>query len=220
MGTINRRKVKRALMLAVSGLFLITAGLLVGVMLTIGGPADSALDVRATVTPAPPKPEVIALPTPLPNAAAVGVSEPAADPASAQDAQMTVAPTCVMTWTTTYTLCGHTLAETRQERALIGLNEKEVSDAVQGWYIESFSRVSVNFVRNADRYCPDHVLLKSVPDGLGVYQTNADSLELMEIMKFPLDTSHLGTETRRRLELGMPFDDLSEIEGYIESLDS
>ncbi len=160
-------------------------------------------------------PEVIALPTPAPQAIE---PTPEADPASA--AELIIAPTCQMIWTTNFTLCGHTREEARQERALIGLTEPEVRAATSGWAIEAFSRVGLHFSRDVEAYCPEHVVLKSVPEGLGVFRTDPMSFELQQIMQFKLDTASLNEETRLQLELGMPFADLAEIEGYVESLES
>ncbi len=200
----------RVLTLTVSGVLLVTAGLLAGAALTREQlyAAPEPLPIQAAVTP-----EVIALPAPETPA-----PTPEADPASA--AELTVAPTCQMVWATNFTLCGHVREETRQDRELVGLTEQQVRAATPDWTLESFSRVGMRFSRVAEAYCPDHVLLKSVPEGLGVYRTDPATLELQEIMQFPIDTASLDEEMRLQLALGMPFADLAEIEGYIESLES
>ncbi len=200
-------------MLTASCACLAAAGLLAGAALSRERAREAEpLPIHAAqVTP-----EVIALPTPEPVQAPPPTPE--ASPASA--AELTVAPTCQMTWTTNFELCGHTREETRRDRALVGLTEEEVRAAAPEWELGSFSRVGLRFTRAAEAYCPDHVVLKGVPDGLGVYKTDPASLELQEIMRFTIDTGFLGEEMRLRLEKGMPFTDLAEIEGYIESLES
>ncbi len=212
MGTNNKRgKFARALTLIVSGAMLTTAGLLAGSALS----RERAREQEVQMQAAEAAPEVIALPSPEPQAAE---PSPEANPVSA--AELIIAPTCQMIWTTNFTLCGHTREEVRQERGLIGLTEPEVRAKAQGWAIETFSRVGLRLSRVVEAYCPEHVVLKSVPEGLGVFRTDPVTLELQQIMQFKLDTASLNEETRLQLELGMPFDDLSEIEGYIESLES
>ncbi len=214
MGTNNKRgKFARALTLIVSGAMLTTAGLLAGAALSRERAREQeSLQMQAAAEAAP---EVIALPSPEPRAAE---PSPDADPVSA--AELIIAPTCQMIWTTNFTLCGHTREEARQDRALIGLTEPEVRAATPGWAIEAFSRVGLRFSREMEAYCPDHVVLKSVPEGLGVFRTDPATFESQQIMQFKLDTAFLNEETRLQLELGMPFADLAEIEGYVESLES
>ncbi len=215
MGTNKKRgRYARALTLTVSGAMLVTAGLLAGAAYSRERARERALlQTQAAAQDA--APELIALPSSEPQ----GIEPaPEADPVSA--AELIIAPTCQMIWTTNFTLCGHTREETRQDRALIGLTEPEVRAATPEWAIEAFSRVGLHFSRDVEAYCPDHVVLKSVPDGLGVFRTDPQTLELQQIMQFKLDTSFLNEETRLQLELGMSFADLAEIEGYVESLES
>ncbi len=214
MGTNNKRgKFIRALTLTVSAAMLVTAGLLAGAALSRERAREQ--EYLQMQTAAEVAPDVIALPSPEPQAIE---PTPEANPASA--AELIIAPTCQMIWTTNFTLCGHSREEMRQDRALIGLTEPEVRAATQGWAIETFSRVGLHFSRDVEVYCPDHVVLKSVPEGLGVFRTEPTTFELQQIMQFKLDTTFLNEETRLQLELGMPFSDLAEIEGYVESLES
>lgn len=207
-------RLTKALTLTLSGVFLVSAGILAGLSFSKQNvPAAPSPTIELSAVP-----EVIAL-TPEPTATPGQPSAtPEADPASALEP--VVAPGCKMTWATNFTMCGHSIEETRAERDLIGLTKAQVAAAVKAWTLESFSHDELKFGRSADMYCPDHLLLKGTDKGLGVYKTDLNTLELTEIMKFTLDISHLDRNVQADLEKGMPFDDLEEIEGYIENLES
>lgn len=212
-------KLTKALTLAISGVLLVSAGILAGAALSRQNAPEtepqpsSAIELSAV-------PEVIELPpTPIATPAPPPPATPEANPASIEE--QVVAPGSRMSWVTNFTLCGHAHEDVRLERDLIGLTQEQVTAAVkEDWTLESFSRAELKFSREAELYCPDHLLLKSVPKGLGVYKTELATLELQEIMKFTLDMANLDNETQAFLDQGMPFDDLEEIEGYIESLES
>lgn len=121
----------------------------------------------------------------------------------------------------TFLLCGgHT--EQRQETGgpLVGLNKTQIEEKYSDAKVLELTNKRAVIERELERYCPKHVVLFLDDDGrLSISQTDEADLEKENITTLTYDISHLQEEELSKLEEGLVFDNLQEINAYLEGIE-
>lgn len=124
----------------------------------------------------------------------------------------------------TYT-CGHSVQRREALPAqLCGLTqaamESTLGNVIPGAKMTGFTAQEVDIALQIGIPCPLHWVLKAGEDGkLQVLQnTTGESLSI--VRETPIEHAQLAQEERMQLLDGMVFDDVQQLEGYLESLES
>ncbi len=121
----------------------------------------------------------------------------------------------------TFLLCGgHT--EQRQETGgpLVGLNKTQIEEKYPDAKVAELTNKRAVIERELERYCPKHVVLfLDDQNRLSISQTDETDLEKENITTLTYDVSYLPEEELSKLEEGLVFDSLEEINIYLEGLE-
>lgn len=128
---------------------------------------------------------------------------------------------CTLHQTFTYTRCEHTVTRRLTAPAeLAGKTLEDVKPLYEGWTITEFSPTEIKMEQRPDIHCPDHMVL--MPNGAGVlcvFQNKyGDALALVSELETRLDT--LPAAVREELKSGVGFATLTELEEWLESVES
>lgn len=124
-----------------------------------------------------------------------------------------------------YAPCGHSV-QRREElpAALRGLTraalDAQVETVLPGAKVTGFSAQEVDIVREAAIPCPLHWVLAIGENGRVQVMQNITGEALAVVRETETTSSQLGDEQRSALLEGMIFDDVQQLEGVLESLDS
>lgn len=128
---------------------------------------------------------------------------------------------CELLQTLTYTRCEHVV--TRRVTApaeLYGKTLQEVEPLYDEWQITEFAPKLIKMGQRPDLYCPDHMVL--MPDATGVlcvFQNKyGDALAL--VSELELELSALPAAVQEEVRPGIGFATLSELEQWLESVES
>ncbi len=144
-------------------------------------------------------------------------------PAQAVDAAdgPTVQEGCELLQTLTYTRCEHVV--TRRVTAppeLYGKTLAQVEALYPEWRVTEFAPKLIKMEQQPDIYCPDHMVL--MPNGAGVLcvfeNKYGDALALVN--ELDLELSALPSAVQEELRHGKGFSTLSELEQWLESVES
>lgn len=116
--------------------------------------------------------------------------------------------------------CGHDLTRAEDAKTFVGMDENGVRNSCGEWALTFFSRERVVLTDERNAYCPDHLVLRIDGEGLGVFRTDPQTAEEVRITHFETSVEQLPAEARQRLAEGMPFENLTEIEAYLEDMES
>ena len=121
----------------------------------------------------------------------------------------------------TFLLCGgHT--EQRQETGgpLVGMSKTQIEQKYPDAKVAELTNKRAVIERELERYCPKHVVLFLDDDNrLSISQTDESDLEKENVTTLTYDISYLPEEELSKLEEGMVFENLEEINAYLEGLE-
>lgn len=120
-----------------------------------------------------------------------------------------------------FALCGHTIVKAIDTNAFLGYTEADLRRFYSPDEI-FFSGDRVIITHQADGCCPMHYLLRyEETNRLNVYRTDVELMAYALIHALPEETAQaLGTEVCAALRSGMLFDELSDVDAYLESMES
>ncbi|HWR22613.1 MAG TPA: hypothetical protein VN366_03970 [Feifaniaceae bacterium] len=120
-----------------------------------------------------------------------------------------------------FLLCGgHT--EQRQETGgpLVGMNKAQIEEKYPGAKVVELTNKRAVIERELERYCPKHVVLfLDDQNRLAISQTDEADLEKENITTLNYDISYLPAEELNKLDEGLVFENLEEINIYLEGLE-
>jgi hypothetical protein len=115
--------------------------------------------------------------------------------------------------------CGHTI--TRSPTAsLTGMTEDEIRKMYPGYTILQFAKENLLMQCKIEGHCPDHYLLKLEEGRLYVYRTDEVTLKPGQLMNLSIDVTSVDETAVEALSKGIAFSSLSDIDIYLENLDS
>lgn len=155
-----------------------------------------------------------------PEASGTPSVEGQADPAGVA-ASTKVEEGCELIQHMTYTRCGHELDRRIQlPQELIGKTREDVEAAYDGWQVTEFLPKRITMARRFDLFCADHLVL--MPDSSGtlcIYQNKyGDAMVLTQSLDLSLDS--LPDAAQEEIRLGKGFDSYSDLEQWLEGMES
>lgn len=191
---------------ALIGAVLFLAGMLVGFTLSDGK------------TPAPlPTPAFTAAPTPASPAPLPTPGSDAALPA-AQLGVACVLPDAEVIWRTRFTSCGHVSLHEGED--ITGYTREALQTRFPEAAVVTFSAGRVCMEEEQGGYCPAHLVVILRHGEPVILQTDAQTYAPREIARLEWDVSALSGSALAELTRGVPFQELAEIDEYIENLES
>ena len=128
-----------------------------------------------------------------------------------------LADDAVVTLEYMHSKCKHTVKQIKTGDHIAGLTRQELEVMFYGMQVTEFSRNGATLMKSVDQYCPNHYILKKEVDEIRIYRPEAGKTELKlekTITGIVIIDDSLG------LEDGLLFDNLNEIEEFLEELDS
>lgn len=117
---------------------------------------------------------------------------------------------------THYLGCGHEVERTLTSENYVGLTQKQIQALYPQYTILSFDSTHVELKREVEGVCPQHYMVKLEGSNLVIYQRTEDDswrkVQTIEDFTMPYPDQAL-TE-------GVIFDDMHQIERYLENFDS
>lgn len=130
-----------------------------------------------------------------------------------------VRETTVVEWITAFSLCGHECVVSDTESA-VGMTTTELQNTYRDYELRLFTGEKVKLKREVQGWCPEHFVLTKDDGVLCVMKTDAETMLPYKVTSFPDASVVFPQEEQENLEIGIPFDSLSEIDMYFEGIDS
>ncbi len=115
-----------------------------------------------------------------------------------------------------YLGCGHDTEQTLQSDGYVGLTKKQLQALYPLYTITSFSSTRVEIRRDVEGVCPQHYMVKLENSKLVIYQRNDDDtwreVQTIEDFYMPYEDE--------ALKEGVVFDDMHQIESFLENFDT
>ena len=132
---------------------------------------------------------------------------------------------CRLHRTMIYAPCGHSVQSREKLPAqLAGMSrellEQEIAGVIPGASVTGFSGDEVDITVSADIPCPLHWVLRIGEDGMLHVLQNRDGRSLEAVRRTEVSGSGVSGTERAALLEGKIFDDVQEMEGYLESISS
>lgn len=132
---------------------------------------------------------------------------------------------CRLHRTMIYAPCGHSVQSREKLPAqLAGMSrellEQEIAGVIPGASVTGFSGDEVDITVSADIPCPLHWVLRIGEDGMLHVLQNRDGRSLEAVRRTEVSGSGVSETERAALLEGKIFDDVQEMEGYLESISS
>lgn len=145
---------------------------------------------------------------------------PLAEPVDKIGEQSILPDTLVIT-KYTFLLCGgHTEQRQATGGPMVGLNKAQIEEKYPDAKVTELTNKRAVIERELERYCPKHVVLfLDDQDRLSISQTDEANLENENITTLTYDVSYLPEEELAKLEEGLVFDNLEEINIYLEGME-
>lgn len=197
---------------ALIGAVLFLAGILLGSAIADGSP-NAPAPLAAAPTPAS-----TITPTPL-------LSTPAPPDAPASDAVLpaskvgaAVLPDAEVVWRTRFGSCGHICLQEGED--ITGFTREALSAQFPELELVTFSAAKVCLEAQRSGYCPAHLVVVLRDGAPAILQTDAQTYVPTEIVRLEWDVSALSASALEELARGVPFDELAQIDEYIENMES
>lgn len=140
-------------------------------------------------------------------------------PAGAENAR--IAPDAKVHWHYTYERCAHrVLVECNVDESMVGLTFTEFSQRYPYIKIIEFDSDKLVLSRSYDTYCPEHYILKKNGNELAIYRTAVGSGKQEVYLKVPIDFNEIAPDERKVLEAGRVFSSISDLESYLEDIET
>ena len=132
---------------------------------------------------------------------------------------------CRLHRTMIYAPCGHSVQSREKLPAqLVGMSrellEQEIAGVIPGAALTGYSGDEVDITVSADIPCPLHWVLRIGEDGMLHVLQNRDGRSLEAVRRTEVSGSGVSGTERAALLEGKIFDDVQEMEGYLESISS
>lgn len=135
--------------------------------------------------------------------------------------EQSILPTTDVTIRYTFLLCGHTLEKHETGGELIGYTLEDITKKYPDARVKELSAERAVIERELERYCPDHVAL--FVDGSGnlcISRTDETDFEQEKVTTLNYDISDLPEDIISQLEEGIIFDNLEQVNAYLENAES
>lgn len=130
----------------------------------------------------------------------------------------TLSADCVVEMQCTYEKCGHVKTYGIESSEVEGFTKDQLAVQYPECEVTEFGPLGATLTCSVDGYCPDHYVLKRSGDKLCIYQPQDRTGELIIYKEIEgMNASDLGIE---ELEQGILFDDIEQIESYLEEIES
>lgn len=157
-------------------------------------------------------------PTPSPSGGIV-ITSPQPSPTDIEVIQQNniLAQDAVVMLEYMHSKCKHTVRQMKTGNQISGLTKQELEVMFPGMQVTEFSRNGATLKKSVDQYCPNHYILKKEGEEINIYRPEAGRTELKlekSISGIVIIDDSLG------LEEGLVFDNLNDIEEFLEEIDS
>lgn len=104
------------------------------------------------------------------------VGEEKSETTSSEDEK--ISPNATLTLKIYYSKCSHTKEETETiPDEIVNMNKKEIEEKYQDWKVEKFSKDEVVLIKNEDKECGEHYILREENGYISVYSVNESQEE-------------------------------------------
>lgn len=152
----------------------------------------------------------------------VGVSTDAeAVPSESVDAvgRSGVLPTTEVTWLMHFSACGHDHVS-HDGTAVMGMDERRITERFEHCTVMALNAESALLVSELEGYCPEHYVLADSGGGLTVSRFSVKLMDTEVCMTLDVATDELSDDARTALAAGLAFDSLTEIDMYVEAMET
>ena len=130
----------------------------------------------------------------------------------------TLSTDCKVEMQCTYQKCEHVKTYEIESSEVEGFTRDQLAVQYPECEITEFGPLGATLTCSVDGYCPDHYVLKRSGDKLCIYQPQDRTGELVLYKEIEgMNASDLGME---ELEQGILFDDIEQIESFLEEIES
>lgn len=134
--------------------------------------------------------------------------------------EASILPETNVEWLHIFSSCGHELSF-ENNVDYTGYTKADIEAEIKGATVVYLTKESARICIEIDEYCPEHyMLILTEPDLLCVFKTNADTLEVEQVMELNYDTESLDPTVINELESGILFNSLNEIDSYLENAET
>lgn len=143
---------------------------------------------------------------------------PAAAPAGADNAR--VKEGAQVNWDYEYTMCAHHIyVKSAADNKIVGLSITQLQATFPDIRIVSFDPDKLTLHIAFNCYCPDHYILRHYKDQLAVYKTIPYTGDQEVYIEVPIQFNGIDGEEQKVLETGKVFDNIEDLESYLENID-
>ena len=126
-----------------------------------------------------------------------------------------------VTWDYVYSMCGHHIyVESSVDESMVGMTFTVLQEERPDLRIISFDTDQLVLQKSFDCYCPDHYILRRHEDMLAVYRTSVGTDQQYIYLEVPIRFSSITTEQQEALDVGKVFGSLSDLELYLEDIET
>ncbi|MDO5112472.1 MAG: hypothetical protein Q4E65_09215 [Clostridia bacterium] len=119
---------------------------------------------------------------------------------------------------TVFESCGH--AYPQKSGSIVGCTQSDLNEMFPGYTVEEFSRERVVLRQQRPGYCPAHLILTIADGKTVIMQTDPESLQSERIIDPTWDVSGADEALLAQLQAGIAFEELAQIDEFIENLES
>lgn len=119
---------------------------------------------------------------------------------------------------TAFGSCGHICA--RQGEGVVGCTQSDLHERFPAYSIEEFNKEKVVLRQQRPGYCPAHLILTLAEGKTVIMQTDPQTLQSVRIIDPAWDISGADAALLAQLETGIAFEELAQIDEFIENLES
>lgn len=123
-------------------------------------------------------------------------------------------------WVDRYTICGHEYISGRDEDVSELSRERLMLLYPEVFALDAATGESVMLERDVEGFCTHHVMLKLTDGKLCVYSFDEEAHKLRELAGIDVEVSMLPYQAIAELSEGVLFDDMAQVDAYLESMDS
>ena len=146
-------------------------------------------------------------------------ADPSAVLADADTAR--ISPDASVTWDYVYSMCGHHIyVESPVDASMVGMTFSALQEARPDLRIVAFDTDELVLQKTFDCYCPNHYILRRHEDMLAVYRTSLGTDQQYIYLEVPILFSTIRPDQQRALDIGKVFGSLSDLEHYLEDIET
>ncbi|MDD5018475.1 MAG: hypothetical protein PHO15_10280 [Eubacteriales bacterium] len=140
-------------------------------------------------------------------------------PVAADEAR--IANDATVEWDYEYMMCCHHIyVSCAVGEDMAGLTFSELSEAYPDIKIVAFGTDTLVLKKTFDCYCPEHYILKKYRDALAVYRTALGTDKQYVYIEISVAFDVIDDEQQQVLEAGKVFNNLADIESYLEDIET